>query len=468
MKNGLFSSYWDGIKKDNGGETYENIFFKYFLPEYITALFLYSALSFLDSYFIGLLKSVSSFGALSSTNTLLHWFVKVGEAFSVSSIIMCGMSNGAKKYEEVGQTLKDTFWVIIVCAAIFCSALFFGAPWIFWFLGTPSKIAVKALPFLRVKALALFFMYIYFAFIGFLRGIKNTRTPMNIFTIGALVFIFFDYALIFGNFGFPALKLQGSAVATLLQYMTMNVIMAGVVFFNPEYKKYSISLFKHALNWANIRRFLELSWPVMLDKSSIAIAYIWINKMISPMGKIAVASFGAIKEVERFGFLPAMAFAQIITFLASNDYGAQRFERIKPNIKRSIFLASALVFVILFSCSLFPKTIIRMFDSKNAFTDFAAKVFPALSIFVFLDVVQIILSGALRGVGQIKTVMWTRLIIIFGLFMPSTYLVSNYLDVNWQMKFILIYVMFYIGSGIMGCIFINKFRSKDWTKAFKA
>ena len=70
----------------------------------------------------------------------------------------------------------------------------------------------------------------------------------------------------------------------------------------------------------------------MLDKSSIAIAYIWINKMISPMGKIAVASFGAIKEVERFGFLPAMAFAQIITFLASNDYGAQHFERIKPKL----------------------------------------------------------------------------------------------------------------------------------------
>lgn len=468
MKENLLVSYWRGISDGTKAESYKNIIFKYFLPEYITALVLYSALNFLDAYFIGFLYSTSSHGAQVATNTFLHWLVKVGEAFSIGTVVICGMYNGAKKYEDAGRALFDTFWVTTISGFVISAALFLGAPWIYSFMGTASDITAKAIPFLRVKAIMLFFMYTYFAFVGFLRGIKNTRTPMNIFSIGAVVFVFFDYALIFGKFGFPVLGLQGSAFAALIQYCVMSILVAGVVLFNDEYRKYSLSLVKHGYNFENIKRFLYISVPVVLDKSSIAIAYIWINKMVSPMGKIATSSFGAIKELERFGFLPAMAFAQIITFLASNDFGAKNFDRVKPNIKRSIFLATLFVSAILLVFSLYPKAFISLFDRKNAFTDFSAKAVPILSFFVVLDIVQLILSGALRGVGQIRTVMWTRMFMVFVYFIPGTYLVSQYSGFTWQMKFLLIYVMFYIGSGLMSCVFINKFRSKDWEKAFQA
>ena len=465
MKESLLSSCWNGISTNSKAESYKQIILKYFLPEYVTALVLYSALNFLDGTFIGQLKSVSSYGALTSTNTLLHWFIKMGEAFSIGTVIICGMHNGAKKFEDAGKALFDTFWVTTFCGAIFCSALFFGAPWIYQFLGTPADVTAKAIPFLRIRVVAIFFMYIYFAFVGFLRGIKNTRTPMNVFAIGAVIFVFFDYALIFGKFGFPALKLKGSALASLIQYSVMNLLVGAIVICNKEYKKYSISLIKHAVDLKNIKRFLFLSWPVMLDKSSIAIAYIWISKMVGPMGKVAVASYGVIKELERFGFLPAIAFAQIVTFLASNDFGAKEFDSIKPNIKRSIFLALIFVSIILFLFSLNPKFLIKLFDPKRAFTDFSAKVFPIISVFVVLDVVQLILSGALRGIGQIRTVMWTRLAVVFGYFIPCSYLVSEYSGFTWQMKFLIIYVMFYIGSGFMSYIFISKFRSNSWKKA---
>ena len=248
-------------------------------------------------------------------------------------------------------------------------------------------------------------------------------------------------------------------------YFVMNILVAAVVLFNAEYKQYTISLFKHGFDIGNIKRFFSLSWPVMLDKSSIAIAYIWINKMYGPMGKVAVASFGVIKEIERFGFLPAIAFAQIVTFLASNDFGAEQYDRVKPNIKRAILLAMIAVASILFLFSFNPKYLIGLIDRKGAFTDFSAKVFPIISIFVVFDVVQLILSGALRGIGQIRTVMWTRILIVFGYFIPGTYLVSIYPGLSWQVKFLTIYVMFYLGSGLMSYIFINKFRSDNWKKA---
>lgn len=465
MKQSFLSSCISGVAENKNAETYKNIIFKYFLPEYVTALVLYSALNFLDAYFIGFLYSTSAHGAQSMTNTLMHWFIKVGEAFSIGTVVMCGMHNGAEEYKEAGKALFDTFWVTTLCGLFISSFLFFGAPWIYSFMGTDASITAKAIPFMRVKAVMLFFMYTYFAFVGFLRGIKNTRTPMNIFAIGAVVFLFFDYALIFGKFGLPELKLVGSAYAALIQYFIMNILIASVVLFSDEYKKYSLSLFKDAFRFSNIKRFFNLSWPVMLDKSSIAIAYIWIGKMAAPMGKTAVSSFGAIKELERFGFLPAIAFAQIVTFLASNDFGAKNFGSIKPNIKRSILIALICVSAILLVFSVNPKPFIMLFDRKNVYTDFSAKILPIISVFVVFDVVQLILSGALRGIGQIRTVMWTRILVVFGYFIPATYLVSIYPGLSWQVKFLTIYVMFYLGSGLMSYIFINKFRSDNWKKA---
>jgi multidrug resistance protein, MATE family len=465
MKESLLAGFWKDTFHNKHAESYSNIIFKYFLPEYVTALVLYSALNFLDAYYIGFLYSTSAHSAQSATNTLLHWFVKVGEAFSIGTVVICGMYNGAEKYKDAGRALFDTFWITTLCGLFISLVLFFGAPWIYSFMGTEDSITQKAIPFLRIKSVMLFFMYTYFAFVGFLRGIKNTRTPMNIFAIGAVLFVFFDYALIFGKFGLPELKLKGSATASLIQYVSMNILVMAVVLFNEEYKKYSLSLLRHGFNWGNIKRFVALSWPVMLDKSSIAIAYIWISKMTGPMGKVAVSSFGAIKELERVGFLPAIAFAQIVTFLASNDFGAKRYERVKPNIKRAIFLALIFVASILFIFSLNPKFIIKLFDRKNVFADFASKAFPLISIFVFFDVVQLILSGALRGIGQIQTVMWTRIFVVFCYFIPCSYLVANYSGLSWQVKFLTIYVMFYIGSGFMSYIFIRKFRSNSWKKA---
>ena len=464
MKKGILASYWEGIKENGGAESYSKIICDYFLPEFVTALVLYSALSFLDGYFIGDLKSVSSYGALTTSTTLLHWIIKIGEGLSVGSVILCGMYNGSKEYEKVGATLKDNFWVTVLCGALFSSFLFFGAHWIYWFMGTPESMIPKAIPFLRIRAGAIFFMFIYLSFVGFLRGIKNTKTPMYIFSIGAVVFVFFDYVLIFGKFGFPALKLKGSACAALIQYAVMSVLIIWTVLNDETYKKYSINLFGHATNWQNIRRFFSLSWPVILDKSSIALAYIWIGKLVGPMGKIATASYGVLKDMERFGFLPAVAFAQVITFMVSNDFGAKNYARIKPTIKRVVFLATIFVFTILFLFSLNPKYIISFFDRKGVFTDFSAKVFPLISLFILLDILQIVLAGALRGIGQIRAVMMARIVVIFLIFMPSSFLVAQVHWLSWEVKFVLIYVMFYLGSGLMSLFYFNKFRAHTWKK----
>ncbi|OGB84322.1 hypothetical protein A3F66_00870 [candidate division TM6 bacterium RIFCSPHIGHO2_12_FULL_32_22] len=442
------------------GENYTNLL-GYFFPELVTALILHSAVFLIDASFIACLQSTSMFATLGVTKTLVHLITKFAEGLSIGASIICGQYNGAHEYKRVGDTVSETFWISIFLGFVISAFLFFGAYWIFYFYGVSDKMIQLGIPFLRLRALGIFFAFIYFSFLAFLRGIKNTTTPMNLFLFGAVVFVFFDYVLIFGKFGFPAMGFQGSALASVIQYGAMLVVGFFVVFFNKNYRQYSLNLLPK-VRLQSIKHIILMSWPVILDKSILAVTYIWLGMMLAHMGKYVLASYSVVSDLQRFAFLPALAFAQIITFLSSNDFGAKKYEDIKVNIKKSLFLSVIFVFILLLILAIFPGFFISLFDRKGAFTDFTVYVFPFVSILMLLDIIQVVLSGALRGIGQVRLVMWTRLWVCFGVFFPVTYFLSHLQMESGALKFIFIYGMFYVCNGIMCVVYLKKFKSEQW------
>jgi len=461
LKKKLLSNYIIDSINTSHGEKYSTII-RFLLPELIFAFLLYSLPSLIDSLFISTLQSTSTYATLGVTNNLLHFMVKIAEAFGVGTLILSGQCNGKADYKEVGRGLRDAFWVTSIIGSIIAAFLYFGAYWVYYFYGMPEEIVALGVPFLKMRALGVFFMFVYFALIGFLRGIKNTRVPMYIFCIGQLFFLFFDYALIFGRFGFSPMGLQGSAVATIIQYSVMLVIAACYIAFNKNHRKYYIDLLAPFTDGLLAWRLIALSIPVMLDKAIMAAAYIWLCKMIGCMGTRGLATFSAIKDMERFAFLPAIAAAQVLTILVSNDFGAQRWEAIKSNIKKTMFIASIGVFSILLFFAIFSSQVAYLFDKKGDFSGLVTYIFPLLSALAFFDLLQVVLSGALRGAGNVKTVMLTRFLICFGYFIPLSYLLSQLPIQNQALKFLLIYGSLYIGNGFMTYIYINRFRGEQW------
>jgi putative MATE family efflux protein len=460
-KKHFLKSYLEGILDTHHGESYRNIF-RYFLPEFITSVLLYAFIPLVDARWVADLKSTSLYATVGVTNTLVHFIIKTAEGFSVGTVILAGYYNGKNDFKEVGRSVISSFWVTCIVGGSVATMLYAGAHWIYRLYGVPEKMIALGIPFLQLKAVGLLFMFVFFACVGFLRGIKKPRIAMQIFMSGAILFLFFDYALIFGKFGFPALGLMGSAWATVVQYMSMLLLAVGYVFFDKDNRKYGINLFSHLADWGHIASLFRLSWPVVLDKAVFAIAYIWLGYLINPMGKYAIASYSVIKDLERLAIQPAAAFAQVITYLVSNAYSVDDWQGIKSNIKKIIFISSVLVFAILLIFSLRPEFFIQIFDQKGKFTAFSAKIFPFLSVLVFFDLLQLVLSGALRGAANVKIVMLTRLSIFLLYFVPVSYFISQQTFENQHLKFLLIYGSFYLGSGLMSLIYIYRFRGERW------
>jgi len=444
------------------GEPVEKLIFKYWLPEIVTQFIFIIFPLMADSYIVASLKSTALYGALGTANALLHVLLKFSEAIPIGSVAIVGRHNGAKQYEKCGKDLGDTFWTSTFIGIAQFVLIFITAASIYRILGVPEKMVELGAPFLRLRSLGVLIVFISNALLYFMRAIKNTRVPMVISLIGLSSFLFFDYALVLGKLGFPQLGLHGAALATIIQYSLMCAISIAYLLSRVDYRKYFPTLFIWHFSTRRVAHLLSLSWRIMIDKTAITMSYIWLFKLITPLGAYAITSFDVIKNLERFALLPAIALAQVITFLVGNKLGEQDPEGAKANIKKVLVLAVVITGSTLLIFCIKARYFVSFFDPQNEFTHIAAPAFIMVSTLVVFDFIQLILAGSLRGAGDVKTVMYARLICCGLFFVPLSYFISKIHIANIAVKFSLIYGSFYLTTGIIGFIFMKRIVGNRW------
>ena len=445
------------------GESFAQIIW-YWLPEIISATILFSFPSMIDSWIISQLGATTIYGALGMGSNFLHFLIKLAEAIPVASIAIIGRHNGAKDYERCGEGLADSFWTTFILGLFQLLIILVSARLIYTWLRVPEEMIAMGAPFLRLKSIGVFFVFITLGLLGFIRAVKNTHIPMLLNVAGIASFVFFDYALVLGRFGFPQLGLNGSALATIIQYSLMSLGALLYILHNPEYKKYFSQVFFSIFSLSRIVQLLNLSWPVMLDKSAISFAYIWLSRMIAPMGTDTIVSYSLIKDIERSAMVPVVAVAQVLVILVSNRLGLKDAKGVYANIKKAFFLAT-IVQCIAFVAILFHSAyFIGTFDPTNTFTTFASPLLIAISLLSFLDYPQIVLAGALRGAGDVKSVMWIRFFCCIVVFLPVSYGLSLISGISVTTKFLLLYGSFYVVTGVMGLAFLYRIKYNHWRK----
>lgn len=434
----------------------------YWLPEVASQALLVVLPIFLDTWFIASLKSTAIYGALGAATRIIHFIVKFAESIPVASVALIGRHNGAHQYEDCGKRLSDSLWTTGIIGTSLFAIFFFGAESIYKFLGVPDHMIPLGLTYLRVQAITIPFMFTFYAFMGFFKGVKNTRTPLIINIVAIILFVISDYILIYGRWGIPPLWLTGSALATLIRYGVANVASVIIILCSREYSFHIKNKILHAINWDEIVRLLKLSIPVVIDKGMLALAIVWLGKMIAFGGEPTLASSEIIRNIERWSLLSAAAFAQIVTFLVSNNLGEQNPEAARKNMYKilgiSLLLTTGITLTLAWNLDLFSTRL----DPNHVLDPFLKPTAYLLALFLVLDVTQIIFASALRGAGDVKTVMWVRSATCLGFFLPASYIIQTMPVADPAVKFVTIYTLYYITTALMAITFYVRIRGTRW------
>ena len=247
----------------------------------------------------------------------------------------------------------------------------------------------------------------------FFTGRGITRPVMIITFIGVFINIPLDYALIFGQWGFPELGITGAAIATVVSWAVNVLFLTLLIFTSKNNQRFGV--FSHLrFNKDIFVRLMRFGIPGSLQFTLDILAFTFFILLVGRIGTTELAATNIVISINALAFMPSMGVSQGLSILVGQALG-----RGKPD-EASAYVFSAshlLIGYIIFMDLLFifaPAQILAPFlmaehGSADYFTvlNMGKSLLKIVAAYLFFDAFYMVFSGALRGAGDTHFMMFS-------------------------------------------------------------
>jgi len=208
----------------------------------------------------------------------------------------------------------------------------------------------------------LFFLSANLMFRAFFVGIIRTKVlTFNAISM-ALTNIFLDYALIFGNLGFPKMGISGAALASVISEAVSTLFYVTYLLVSVDLKKYGFI----GIEWKNfrvIRNILNVSSALMIQQFLAISTWLFFFLAIEGMGEATLAISNIIRSFYMIIGIPVFTLSSTSSTLVSNTIGSGKSNEVIALIWKIARLAFSICFILALVLFLFPETILRIYTS---------------------------------------------------------------------------------------------------------
>lgn len=414
-------------------------------------------LGFADTMMIGH-HSAAELSASGFVNTLFNLAIIFGLGFSYGLTPIVGALYGRGEEEEAGGKLKNSLLANLLIAVFLCIVM--GILYLnLDKLGQPEELLPFIKPYYLILWASLPLIMLFNAFKQFADGITDTQTPMWILLGGNVLNIVGNYLLIYGTFGFPELGLLGGGLSTLFARLMMLVVFIGIFFLSPRYKTFLRGFRRSYANRADFRLLNKLGWPIALQMGMETASFSLCAIMLGWLGETPLAAHQIMNTITTLCFMIYYGMGAAIAVRVSYFRGQEDM----PNLRRSAYAGFHLILV----WGLFLCTIVFCIrhqlgswytDSEEVRQLVAVLVIPMLA-YQFGDGLQIAFANALRGLADVKPMMYIAFVAYIILSLPTSYIFGFLLD--WGT--VGIWMGFPVGLTSAGIAFYLRFRQQTRT-----
>ncbi len=397
--------------------------------------------------------STDELAAAAFVNNLFNLVIIFATGFSYGLTPLIGMLQGKENMTGVGQVFRNAVFAnglvaILLTALLFVLYLFVDR------LGQPEELLPYIRPYFILQLVSILFVTLFNAFRQFAEGLTDTRTPMWILLGGNVLNIIGNYLLIYGSCGFPEWGLTGAGVSTLFSRIVMWVVFAVIVARSHRYRPYWLAVRRSRINRADFLKLNALGWPIALQMGMETAAFSLSTIMVGWLGSIPLAAHQIMLSVGTLGFMVYYGMGAALAVRVSHFMGRGDF----VNLRRSVNSGFAIIVVLAALASLFfyftRTPIAYSFTNDPAVVPVVSMLIFSLIAYQFGDALQITFANALRGITDVKPMMWIAFIAYFVIALPVGYLCGFILNGG----IVGVWVAFPAGLFSAGLLFMARFR----------
>jgi putative MATE family efflux protein len=410
-----------------------------------------------DTAFLGRLGKVE-LGAAGNAGLFYFVFVMLGMGMSTGSQIVIGRRNGEKNYAQVGAIFNHTLFLMIPLGIIMFLLLYYISPLIFESFTNSDAISKASISFMTYRSPGILFAFLNFVFISYFVGTTRTKILTYSTLLMALTNVFFDYVLIFGEFGFPKMGVKGAALASVIAEIT--TLLFFIIYSRWDSNKVKYNMFRFGrLNKELFGRIIKISSPVMMQNTLALGSWFIFFMILEKLGESELAVSHIIRSLYMVLIIPLMGFNVATNTLVSNLIGAGKSTYIADLLKKIIVLCLVFTTVLLGSIWIAPEQTILLYTDDVSLVPLSISTLKIISMTIYFFCVASILFNAVLGTGNTKVTMAMEFINIF-IYLATTY----YMTVILQLRLELVWCSEFIYFSVLGIMSFWYLKKGNWKK----
>ena len=343
--------------------------------------------------------------AVGISNQVKMVLVTVFLSVNIGVTALVAHSSGAGDHERIPKAVSHGLIMTLIMALVVSIVGFFFGDKLLIPFGLTDEITMRyASEYLKIILVGFIPLALTTTYTAALRAIGNTKAPLLYNFIANVLNILFNWILINGKLGFPALGVRGAAIATVIGQFVAFLIGTYICFRPNNALDLNFTKPVWRFEKTTAKDTLRIGFPAMLEQIFRRLGITAYTAVVSALGTNLYATHVICINIQQLTGMNGQSSAVAATTLAGQSLGAKRSDLSVLYTTSCVKMCLGISFILMIIYTFCGAFLIGLYSDVPEIIAVGIVLLRIISLMQPFTAFQYVYSGALRGMGDTKHV----------------------------------------------------------------
>ncbi len=383
--------------------------------------------SYVDTIMV---SNIGAVGAVAVAAQLDNLSGNVSYGINAGASMYGAQFYGADDYKSLKKIFGYQLLLNVSNALIFFILARFVGRQVLAFYNSDPDIIKAGWQYMNISCFSYVFIAITNTYSFMYRSIQKTQVPMLIGFLVTILNVIFNFLLIFGNAGFPAMGVQGAALATVISTTTgalCHIIYAYIT------KQSFIGSLREMTDWSIsfLKPITKRMVPLICNETLFGFGNSMYIKAYGLLGTTALETYKIGNTISNFFYIGVQGLNSGTGLIIGEQLGKKDLKKAREYGSYLVLVAVILAVTLCGMLCLSAPALVSLFGLNDASRIEAAIMMVRLfSIRIAFRLFNVIIMGSLRSGGDTKFLMFLDCGIMWLVGIPLAFISVNVFHVS--------------------------------------
>jgi putative MATE family efflux protein len=370
----------------------------------------------IDTIFVGRLGA-EAIASITIVFPIAFIIIAIGSGVGIGTTSLVARMIGAKKKQSANMAAENAIVLAILISVLITIFGILTSRFMLMAMGVTGEVLEMGVSYINIIFLGMIFMMFVMITAHILHGEGNTKTPMKIMIMTAVLNAIFDPIFIYLlGYGVP-----GAAMASVLARLIGAFVLFHIFFIRKStYVELTFSRFR--FDRQAVKDIFAVGIPASLSQISMSVGLLVLNVFLITMGSVYVAAFGLGFRIDMLIIMPIIGISSGLITMVGMYVGAKNFEKAKWITRYAMKLSLVIMSLTGIFFFLAAEYIMMIFTTDLQVIMSGAEYLRILVISYPFAAIGIMVYSSFQGAGRGFPALFLTLLRVVLLAIPLAYL----------------------------------------------